>query len=684
MGAAVVSYDLALFRICRAAGFMRVAAIFLALFFLVLPTDVAAYKRVALIVANADYKNATPLVNPLNDATLISERLKQFGFVIHRHNNVANANELLAILHRFTDQLDSETVALFYYAGHGMQYRGENLLIGVAARLSGVESLQAETFSLSRIAGLIEPRADTTLLFWDACRNNPLADLVKTGIGPASVDYRIGNTFVVLSAAPGQEAIDGGQYSPFAEALATRIATPDLDIEPMVKMVAGDVVRSTNNRQRPDRSSQLSRFFYFNPQSEESRKYEADAIKLAPTIREAERPPSRPAPFKIGPRIRPMAFGEIGPQPLLTRSIEPPLTINNPMATIIRRIRISPDGKLLALGGDDGYIRLVSLETFSVTHAVHAHNGRISDLDFSADGRLLLSSGRDGTARLWRIDTNMRQLGELMRTTNASLMSGRLNPYFPDKFALFGDDKGHVYAKDLKRDKLITDKKFHVGSVEVAYQPNGKGTYFSAGADGTLNVRLPEGRRVPIKAHEGRIFEADYASTGAVAYTVGYDRKIKIWDTRNGFFTKTPLRVIEGHLKYVLAASMSRTDNVLVSGGGDKAVNVWSADSGKLIARLVGHRNDIEAVAITPDNRFVISTSEDKSMRIWSVENRQELLSMYFRTGTQYYSGVTFDQQLFGDKEAGLIMLRVDGKEVSLDEKHLDRYIGREIYISEQ
>ena len=72
-------------------------------------------------------------------------------------------------------------------------------------------------------------------------------------------------------------------------------------------------------------------------------------------------------------------------------------------ATVIRRIRVSPDGKLLALGGDDGVIRIMSLSTFAVIQSIKAHDGRISDLDFTPDGSELLSVGRDGGAHLWRV-----------------------------------------------------------------------------------------------------------------------------------------------------------------------------------------------------------------------------------------------------------------------------------------
>jgi WD40 repeat protein len=673
-------------KIVRISAYV-ILALFLSCLF---PADVFAAKRLALIIANSKYKNTAALVNPPNDAALLKQRLEQLEFKVDSRKDIPNADEVSRIIRDFVKRLDSETVALFYYAGHGIQYRGENLLVGTDARLTDEDSLQGEAVPLTTITGLLESQAETTLLFWDACRNNPLATVLHPNgspLGPAPITGRSANTFIVLSAAPGSEALDGNGdngNSPFAESLANRIATPDIGIEQMLTMVAGDVLESTRGRQRPDRSSQLDHVFFFNAKGSETKALEQQIMLQQRKNREDVRslPPARKQLPTIGPHVT-RVVERSSPQPPITRSFDPlypTFTINLPLTTTIRRIRISPDGKILALGGDDGYIRVLSLETFSVIRGVQAHTSRISDLDFSPDGRILLSTGRDGSAQLWRVDTGT-PAGELVKVSNRSLNSGRINPSFPNRFALFGDFTGHVYAKDLKRNQPITDRKFHSGPVVVAYQPNGKGTFFSAGGDGLVNIRLPEGQRKALTAHKGRIFDADYDSTGRLAYTVGYDRKIKIWDTRKGFFSEFPLHVMDGHLNYVLAASMSRTAKTLASGGGDKVVNVWSVESGKLIARLVGHTSDVEAVAITPDSRFVISTSEDKSLRIWSLENRQELLSMYFRTGTRWSSGLTFDKQLFGDQDSGLVTVRV-GKEI-LDGNQYDKYIGREISISD-
>jgi hypothetical protein len=141
----------------------------------------AAVLKRALIIANATYTHTAPLNNPLNDATLISEKLRELGFDVRLEKDVG-ARALSEIIQEFSTKLDKDSEVLFYYAGHGLQFRGENFLVGIDARLNGEATLQFETFKLNTIINLLEQRASTTLLFWDACRDNPLADQLLRSI----------------------------------------------------------------------------------------------------------------------------------------------------------------------------------------------------------------------------------------------------------------------------------------------------------------------------------------------------------------------------------------------------------------------------------------------------------------------------------------------------------------------
>jgi WD40 repeat protein len=261
-----------------------------------------------------------------------------------------------------------------------------------------------------------------------------------------------------------------------------------------------------------------------------------------------------------------------------------------------------------------------------------------------------------------------------------------MNPDFPNRFVIMGDREGRLIAWDTTRNRIITNAQFHHAPVlSVAYQPAGNGAFLSAGGDGELKIRLPEGKRFTVHAHDGPMFQAGYSASERHVYTVGADRTAKVWDTSQlGQQNPHPRAIMSGHLKYVLTADMSPDEKMLVTGGGNKALNLWVVTSGRLIGHMQGHTSDIESVQFSPNGRVVVSAGEDNSVKIWSVDNQQELAMLVFQKNGNQYAGVTFDNRAFGDRNSGLLSVYIDGKQASPSEaEHVVEYIGRGIVIME-
>jgi WD40 repeat protein len=676
-------------------------------------TDVnaASEKRRALVIANAKYLHTEPLKNPDNDAALIAGKLKEVGFEVQFESNV-DAKRFSEIINKFSSSLDKESEALFYYAGHGLQFRGENFLVGVDASLKNEAALQFETFRLYTIINLLEQRAGTTLLFWDACRDNPLAkELQSISVsselptpepgrgGAAPVPPRRGDTYIVYSAEENKKAHDGVHFSPFAESLGRHIATEDLEIDKLFQRVTQDVRKLTDQTQSPQRLSQLTRNFYFRPGKAAERDQETDRqldvnprplpiekkritiVSLSPQTSRMRGAEATPPPTEAFPDKSPQT-SSTEPAPVDPASQNVVIAVDRGASTVVRTLRISPDGMLLALGDDEGRVRIVRLQDFNVIATIDAHSKRISDLDFSSDSRTLLSAGRDGAIRFWDVESR-RQVREL-KVADSIPYSARMHPNLPDRYVLMGDQSGRLVAWDLKRNKIITNAKFHQGRVlSVAYQPGGRGTFLSSGGDGLVKIRLPEGKRFTLHMHDGPIFRAGYGATGKLVYTASGDRTAKIWEAAR-LEQQQPRAILKGHLKYVLTADMSRDEKLFATGGGDKALNLWDVQSGRLIGRMKGHTSDIEAVAFSPDGKLIVSASEDKSVRIWSVNNQEELATLFFQKNGERYVGVTFENDTFGDHDSGLISVFVDGRKVSgVEADRFVHYIGRRISITE-
>ena len=231
-------------------------------------------KRLALVIGSSHYEVAGSLPNAANDARKFGAFLVAQGFETDIVID-ADRRTMADAVSRMSRKLSPDDVALFYFAGHGMQLRGENYLVGTEAHLESEFDVPAETMALGDIIGALEKRAKIALFFIDACRNNPLANRLNEEVegktrsiatrGLAPVDTESAGTMVAFAAAPGQLASDGnGQNSPFTTALIDHLSGPGLEIGTAFKRVIRDVRKTTQSRQSPQILSSLALEFYFN------------------------------------------------------------------------------------------------------------------------------------------------------------------------------------------------------------------------------------------------------------------------------------------------------------------------------------------------------------------------------------------------------------------------------------
>jgi uncharacterized caspase-like protein len=119
----------------------------------------------------------------------------------------------------------------------------------------------------------MEREARTSILFFDACRDNPLARTLARSMGSQSPDVGQGlaaiesgaGTLISFSTQPGNVALDGkGRNSPFSGALIRQLSTSHEDLNWILIAVRNDVMRQTDHRQVPWEHSALTRRFYFS------------------------------------------------------------------------------------------------------------------------------------------------------------------------------------------------------------------------------------------------------------------------------------------------------------------------------------------------------------------------------------------------------------------------------------
>jgi len=215
-------------------------------------------RRVALVIGNAAYQTVPMLNNTKNDAKGVADAFRAVGFNVVQVVSDAGRSALIAALSDFERQADNADWAAVYYAGHGMEVDGVNYLVPVDARLRDDRDVQDEAISVNRVLDAIANAKRLRLVMLDACRDNPFMTTMHRNVASRSIGRGlaaiepVGATLVVFAAKDGQTASDGdGNHSPFTGSLIRRMQEPGVEINKLFRLVTGDVLKATDNQQRP-------------------------------------------------------------------------------------------------------------------------------------------------------------------------------------------------------------------------------------------------------------------------------------------------------------------------------------------------------------------------------------------------------------------------------------------------
>ncbi|MEZ5801088.1 MAG: caspase family protein [Nitratireductor sp.] len=134
--------------------------------------------RFALVVGNSAYVNAPQLTDPANDSALMARTLESAGFTVTLVGD-ADYRTLKKALLDFGRQLRGDDIeaGLFYYAGHGLQVKGENYLVPVNAAITSEDEVALEAININDFLQVMNSSdAKVNIVVLDACRDNPFKE----------------------------------------------------------------------------------------------------------------------------------------------------------------------------------------------------------------------------------------------------------------------------------------------------------------------------------------------------------------------------------------------------------------------------------------------------------------------------------------------------------------------------
>ncbi len=303
---------------------------------------------------------------------------------------------------------------------------------------------------------------------------------------------------------------------------------------------------------------------------------------------------------------------------------------------VVRRVAISPDGRLLLSASFDTSVKCWDLATSRELRTFTRHRNRVYDVAFGPDGRAY-SAGMDGAVWAWDIESG-DPIGSY--DVPSGLSSVALSA---DGLTLAaGSADGNVYVWNI-----ATGEPLHVLAVGhadtvagLAFNPDGS-LLASVSRDRTARLWMSEDneqvvmRRLPAPAASvawhptrpclvcglgdkqgliessetfgaagGRLGLADAGAGGAI-----------VWDFHAG-----PPRFLERHAEPVQSIAVT-PDGRILTAGDDASVRLWDSQSGRQLRLLEGHRDRVWAVAVSPDGSLAASGSIDNDVRLWDLES---------------------------------------------------------------
>jgi hypothetical protein len=241
----------------------------IALLSLLSVSPASAEKRIALVIGNSAYQNIARLDNPRNDATLMAETLSGLGFTLIGGSAQLDLDKVAldTDVQNFGRQIQGADVALFYYAGHGVQVNGSNYLVPVGANPTREADVDFQMVDINLVLRQMQGSGTRlNMVILDACRNNPFgARGLRSADGGLAQMRAPEGTLISYATQPGSVAQDGGDgHSPYTKALAATIKQAGLDIFQTFNQVGLTVKRETGGSQQPwVSSSPIDGSFYF-------------------------------------------------------------------------------------------------------------------------------------------------------------------------------------------------------------------------------------------------------------------------------------------------------------------------------------------------------------------------------------------------------------------------------------
>lgn len=292
-----------------------------------------------------------------------------------------------------------------------------------------------------------------------------------------------------------------------------------------------------------------------------------------------------------------------------------------------KAVSFSPDGRVIAVGCNNGRIVFYDPATSEVIEQFKPHTRTVTSICFSPDGKFLASGGKDGRVVIHASPSNT-VIHELQAHQGSVL---RIR-YSPDSQQLVsaGEDQ-LIKLWDVAGGKEKRVLKGHTAEVaDVDFSPDGR-QLISGGYDGTVRLwDLESGKQVRLlNGLSSRIYAVAFHPQGNYVAAGGRENRVLIWDPATGKTRSPSFQTVTE----VYCIEFSPDGQLIAYSGLDDRIYLADFETGEIQNDLRGHIFGIRRLSFSPDGQRLASASTDQLLKIWDTRTSPECLSLAGHTG---------------------------------------------------
>jgi WD40 repeat protein len=284
-------------------------------------------------------------------------------------------------------------------------------------------------------------------------------------------------------------------------------------------------------------------------------------------------------------------------------------------------VAFSPKGRILASGGADDKVHLWDTESGAQLAELPGHTNGVLSVAFSPDGERLASGSFDTTVMLWSgVDTPTPVGHQLGGKQGNAIHPGHIAAVNTVAFSNSGNTliSGSVdgtirwWDPDSGYSMLLPATRQRDSVQAVAFRPGSRFGVMSCSTQGGIQLWDNVGLAIPIGNQQDRVNVVQFSPDGKNVASGSTDDTIQVWDIDNG---KQALDLRQQ--KGVGWLAYSPDGSGIASAGWDGNIYIWDAVSGALQRRIDTHTSGVAGVAYSPDGHRLVSADADNNLQMW-------------------------------------------------------------------